>query len=53
MNAEESKKCFEIAQAAVKAHQFDKAEKFLLKSIKLYETPDAQILLQRLDFLKS
>jgi hypothetical protein len=52
MNAEEAKKCFEIAQVAVKAKQFDKAEKFLVKSIKLFETPEAQVLLQRLDYLR-
>jgi len=41
MNAEEAKKCYEIAQAAVKIKQFDKAEKFLAKSIKLFETEEA------------
>ena len=52
MNAEEAKKCYEIAYEAVKLKQFDKAEKFLVKSIKLFETTEAQILLQRLDFLR-
>ena len=52
MNAEEAKKCYEIAQYAVKLKQFDKAEKFLTKSIKLCESEEAQVLLQRLDFLR-
>ena len=53
MNADEAKKCFEIAQQSVKLKQFEKAKKFLKKSIKLQETVEAQILLQRLDFLEA
>lgn len=35
MNADEARNCLEIAKAAVKVRNFDKAEKFLVKSIKL------------------
>lgn len=52
MNADEALKCYEIAKNAVKVNNFDKAEKFLTKSIKLHETADAQVLLQRLDYLR-
>ncbi len=41
MNADEAKKCFDIAKEAVKKKNFDKAKKFLEKSIKLYETDEA------------
>jgi hypothetical protein len=41
MNADDAKKCFNIASAAVKLLDFDKAEKFLLKSLKLHETTEA------------
>jgi predicted negative regulator of RcsB-dependent stress response len=53
MNEDEARKCFEIAKNAVKSQQFDKAEKFLNKSIKLHDNSEAQVLLQRLDFLRS
>lgn len=52
MNADEAKKCFEIAKQAVNLKNFDKAEKFLVKSIKLHSTDEAQVLLQRLDYLR-
>jgi len=52
MNADEALKCLEIASAAIKSKNFDKAEKFLVKSIKLNDTPEAQALLWRLDFLR-
>ena len=52
MNADEALKCYEIAKTAVKANDFDKAERFLNKSIRLHETTDAQVLLQRLDYLR-
>jgi hypothetical protein len=41
MNSDEARKCFEIAKSAVKMNQFDKAEKFLAKSIKLHDNQDA------------
>ncbi len=52
MNLEEAKKCYSIAKEAVNNNDFEKAEKFLLKSIKLQETAEAQVLLQRLDYLR-
>jgi hypothetical protein len=52
MNLEEAKKCYSIAKDAVNNNDFEKAEKFLLKSIKLQETAEAQVLLQRLDYLR-
>jgi hypothetical protein len=53
MNEDEANKCFEIAKSAVKLKQFDKAEKFLSKSIKLHDNQEAQVLLRRLDYLRS
>lgn len=41
MNESEAIRCYEIAQAAVKANQFDKAERLLLKSIKMHDSPAA------------
>jgi len=41
MNESEALKCFDIAKQAVKDGLFDKAEKFLVKSIKLFETEQA------------
>lgn len=41
MNADEAKKCFEIAKEAIKNQNFEKAEKFLLKSNRLFETDEA------------
>ena len=52
MNEDEALKCYDIAKAAVKLENYDKAEKFLVKSIKLHETEQAQVLLQRLDYLR-
>jgi hypothetical protein len=45
MNLEEAKRCFDIAKEAVNNKDFEKAEKFLIKSIKLHETDEAQVLL--------
>ncbi len=53
MNADEAEKCLNIAKRAVNAGDFGKAEKFLIKSIKLHETNEAQGLLQRLDQIKA
>jgi len=52
MNLDEAKRCYDIAKAACTKNDFDRAEKFLIKSVKLHETPEAQVLLQRLDFLR-
>ena len=52
MNLEEAKKCYSIAKDAVNNNDLEKSEKFLLKSIKLQETAEAQVLLQRLDYLR-
>ena len=52
MNADEARKCLTIAREAVKKQDFIKAEKFLIKSIKLHETSDAQNLLRSLDQIK-
>ena len=41
MNADEAQKCLNIAKRAISENQFDKAEKFLTKSIKLHETNEA------------
>ena len=35
MNEDEAQKCFDIAKLAVKQNDFDKAQKFLNKSLKL------------------
>jgi hypothetical protein len=45
MNEDEAKRCVDIARQAVKDKNFDRAEKFLVKSIKMHETTDAQVLL--------
>ncbi len=45
MNADEAKKCLNIAKEAINNRNFDKAAKFLVKSIKLHETNEAQGLL--------
>ena len=52
MNADEAQKCLVIAKRAINERNWDKAEKFLVKSIKLEETSEAQSLLQRLDLIK-
>lgn len=41
MNEDEARKCYELAQNAVKQSDFDKARRFLTKSIKLHSTPEA------------
>ena len=43
---------FNLAFTFYRKRDFEKAEKFLLKSIKLQETAEAQVLLQRLDYLR-
>ena len=52
MNADEAAKCLNIAKRAINERDFGKAEKFLIKSIKLHENSEAQSLLQRLDKLR-
>ena len=52
MNADEAKKCLSVARAAIEKQMWDKAEKWLTKSIRLHETSEAQGLLQRLDQIK-
>ena len=52
MNADEARKCLTIARESIKKQDFSKAERFLVKSIKLHETSDAQILLKSLDQIK-
>lgn len=37
MNADEAKKCLNIAISAINERNFEKAEKFLIKTIKLDE----------------
>ena len=41
MNADEAEKCLNLAKRAINERDFDKAEKFLIKSIKLHETNEA------------
>ena len=53
MNADEAQKCLTIAKRAINERDFAKAERFLIKSIKLHETNEAQTLLQRLDHIKA
>ena len=45
MNADEAEKCLNLAKRAINERNFPKAEKFLIKSIKLHETNEAQNLL--------
>jgi len=45
MNADEAVKCLNIAKKAINERDFDKAERFLVKSVKLNETSEAQDLL--------
>ncbi|XP_058452508.1 dnaJ homolog subfamily B member 14-like [Malaya genurostris] len=47
VNKEEAQRCITIAIAAVKIGNVERAEKFLQKSIKLYPTKEAEILLSR------
>jgi hypothetical protein len=53
MNADEASKCLNIAKRAINDRDFTKAEKFLVKSIKLHETDEAQGLLRRLDTIRT
>ena len=53
MNADEAAKCLTIAKRAINERNFDKAEKFLVKSIKLHDNNEAQALLQRLDAIRA
>jgi|SanBayMetagenome_1026888.scaffolds.fasta_scaffold558917_1 flagellin-specific chaperone FliS len=41
MNADEALKCLNIAKQAINQRDFEKAERFLVKSIKLQETEEA------------
>ena len=41
MNADEAAKCLTIAKRAINDRNFEKAQKFLVKSIKLHETNEA------------
>jgi len=41
MNADEALKCLNLAKQAITARDFEKAERFLVKSIKLHETSEA------------
>ena len=45
MNADEALKCLNIAKKSINERDFGKAERFLIKSIKLHETNEAQTLL--------
>ena len=45
MNADEAEKCLNIAKRAINERNFEKAEKFLTKSIKLHDNNEAQTLL--------
>ena len=41
MNADEARKCLAIARESIQKGDFSKAERFLVKSIKLHETSEA------------
>ena len=41
MNKDEALKCYQFALQAIEENDFDKAERFLTKSIRLHETTDA------------
>ena len=41
MNQDEAQKCLNLAKRAINEREFGKAEKFLVKSIKLFETNEA------------
>lgn len=41
MNEDEARKCYDIAKKACSVNDFDRAEKFLVKSIKLHDNPEA------------
>ena len=53
MNSDEAEKCLNIAKRAINMSDFDKAQKFLIKSIKLHDNNEAQGLLQRLDAIRA
>jgi hypothetical protein len=41
MNVDEAQKCLNVAKQLINMREFDKAERFLVKSIKLHETQEA------------
>ena len=49
MNEDEANKCLLIAKQAINKGDYDKAEKFLIKSIKLHDLDESQSLLRKLD----
>ena len=49
MNADEARKCLDIARTAIANKDWEKAERFLVKSDRLHETDEAKELLRRLD----
>ena len=53
MNLDEALKCIKLSTEAFQQGNLDQAEKFLLKSIKLYETPEAKIMLSKLQIIKN
>ncbi|XP_058823812.1 dnaJ homolog subfamily B member 14-like [Topomyia yanbarensis] len=48
VNKDESKRCIDIAVTAFRAGNVEKAEKFLEKSLRLYPTKEAEVLLRRI-----
>ena len=53
MNAEEAKRCIDLAVQAIQVRNWAKAERMLVKSIRLNDTEQAQQLLRNLDRMKS
>ena len=53
VNKDEAIRCLAISQKHLEAGNFPSARKFCLKSISLYETPEARKLLDRIDGLAS
>jgi flagellin-specific chaperone FliS len=41
MNADEALKCLNLAKQSINERNFEKAQKYLVKSIKLHETDEA------------
>lgn len=41
MNADEAAKCLNIAKRSINEQNFEKAQKFLIKSIKLHDNDEA------------